>query len=496
MKLREVLGKYSKDEVYDLYMAICYSNKGYEKITKGKMIEEIIKQFQAENYLYNLCTKRELDCLKKIKNRQIRLNNIAKYEWEIRELNKKLILSGIIIFEEQEQNVKVALDYYQKNSDKVHDQLATFIIGFVKTNANMVVNAVDSMVRQLFNITTPDDAYFGHPLIHFYCGFYMKCLPSFNRDVEMIYYRDYDPFLEEIDDLRQEMGIAGNLEFDPQDYLDIFYYGFPINKPSVKKMYDEIIKLQKHDIIFGFIDMARVFNDNDILCYDLLDEKQIKLIEDALLDMPCAVMNGFTPKNYELEKVKEEEYNKKFLIVPQNNAKLCKRAADEFYKLYLALLDYVNNKYKINPKIKKIYKQEELNVNELIPIDAYLWKNKDKIIDEFVNINLNHFTEEELNKVKEFKKSRTDKYVIVGFDREYTMFLTEGIIYMVKGIRDDLDDILNPLNIPIIVNTTLLMFNGKIIYNSFFTMENIQMGNDFKLAVIKEMDKAIKYYHL
>ena len=27
MKLREVLGKYSKDEVYDLYMAICYSNK-------------------------------------------------------------------------------------------------------------------------------------------------------------------------------------------------------------------------------------------------------------------------------------------------------------------------------------------------------------------------------------------------------------------------------------------------------------------------------------
>ena len=67
---------------------------------------------------------------------------------------------------------------------------------------------------------------------------------------------------------------------------------------------------------------------------------------------------------------------------------------------------------------------------------------------------------------------------------------------MVKGIRDDLDDILNPLNIPIIVNTTLLMFNGKIIYNSFFTMENIQMGNDFKLAVIKEMDKALKYYHL
>ena len=292
------------------------------------------------------------------------------------------------------------------------------------------------------------------------------------------------------------MGIAGNLEFDPQDYLDIFYYGFPINKPSVKKMYDEIIKLQKHDIIFDFIDMARVFNNNDMLCYDLLDEKQIKLVEDALLDMPCAIYNGYTPKDYEKEKNKEVLLNTKLTIIPQNNANLPRKAADLYYKLYFAILEFVNNKHQIVPELKKIYKQEGLNVNDLFPIDDYLWENKDTIIDEFIKINPNKFNEEELEIINEFKKSVTGMFFVVGFEREYTMFLKDGKIYMVKGIRDNIDNVLLSRKFPIIVNTTLLMFKGNIIYNSFFKQTTIGFGNDVKEMALKDMAKALKYYHI
>ena len=87
-------------------------------------------------------------------------------------------------------------------------------------------------------------------------------------------------------------------------------------------------------------------------------------------------------------------------------------------------------------------------------------------------------------------------FFVVGYEREYTLFLKDGKIFMVKGIRDDIDNILIPNNLPIIVNTTLLMFKGNIIYNSFFKQNQIAFGNNVKEMVLKEMNKAIKYYHM
>ena len=55
-----------KELVYSYYIRIVDEIKPYEKITIKNMIEEVLKQYSYENFLYYLCTSKELDFLKKI----------------------------------------------------------------------------------------------------------------------------------------------------------------------------------------------------------------------------------------------------------------------------------------------------------------------------------------------------------------------------------------------------------------------------------------------
>lgn len=215
--------------------------------------------------------------------------------------------------------------------------------------------------------------------------------------------------------------MAGTIPFDIRDDIDIFYYDFPIRKKVVKKMYDEVNKRLDRGFLFKIIDQARVLN-NRIGLDVFMDDELLEIVFEALDEFPCAAMNGFTPNEYNKQLYEELDLDKEFIYIPQNNAHLCKSSADQYYKLYFALLDYINQKYKMYPKIKKIYKQDDLDVNKLNDIDKYLWEHKE-IIDDFIKDNDYKFDDEELSEIKEFKNVITSNcFIIVGFDREHTKY--------------------------------------------------------------------------
>lgn len=115
MKLKDEFKSLPKDIVYDIYLSLVYSPKDYDKITKVKMLDEIIRQYDNNSYLYDICTEKELKFLKYIKNKKVNADDIQKYDWEINELNKKCIFSNITydVYEEQINNVKSSLEYYK-----------------------------------------------------------------------------------------------------------------------------------------------------------------------------------------------------------------------------------------------------------------------------------------------------------------------------------------------------------------------------------------------
>lgn len=502
MKLKDEFIKLPKEMVYEMYVSLVYEALGYDDITRGKMLDEIVNEYKQEGYLYSICTEKELLFLKFLENHKITKKELETYSWEIRELNKKGIFSRVTfeIFEEQKENVASALSFYDTHKEEKMrmDKLVTFMVSVVRVQAKILVKAFLSIISSVTHMEEKSiDAFMGNPLFHFYCGFLEDYYETLASHQEVLFYRNYFDILDDLDQARQVYGIAGNIEFQLDDYFDSFYYGFPIRKPSVEKMVAEVNKRLDKDFVFQMIDEARVLNERHGLSY-LVDTKLLSIIDDALDETPCSAMNGFTPKDYEHELEKESELSIHFPMVPQNNAHLSKNAADLYYKLYFGLLEFTNSTYNVNHEIKKIYKQEGLNVQLLRPIDDYLWKHKEAI-DLFIEKNPFHFSKEELEMVGGFKSAiSSSQFVVVGFEREYTQILEveSGKLYMVKGVRADLDKILNPGDLPKIIKTTLLMFHGNIIFNGFLAPAEIVFGNDFREMVLKEYQTAMKYYHL
>ncbi len=186
-----------------------------------------------------------------------------------------------------------------------------------------------------------------------------------------------------------------------------------------------------------------------------------------------------------------------FSRVKQNDAHLPRRGADQFYKLYLSLIDYVNQKYEINLDVGKIEKQEETNPELIKDIDDYLWEHKN-VIDEYIKDNPLNLKQDELDIVANFKSALTsDEFILVGFDRDYTRILSnDGMIYMVKGIRDNIDKMIKNREIPVHIKTTLLMFKGRIIHNSFMYYRDIDYSSDLRNEIAFLCDKAKECYEL
>lgn len=500
MKLKDEYGNLPKEMLYETYLKIVYNPKAYDNITRSKMIEEIIKEYEQENYLFHMCTIKELDFLKNINKNRLSGKDMGKYDWEIRLLNEKCIFSRVTfeVFEEQKQNVEKALTTYSQKNKNGFEDVIIFMIGMVKRNGIGLTKALNSMLESMYDINEKEiNNLMGSPLFHFYCEFSYDYFEFTKTEEEFVSYRDYYDILDDIAEQRKIYGMAGPIEFDIRDIIDTFYYRFPIRKEKVKKMYDEISKRIDKEFMFKIIDEASVLNNRTGL--DLFVNKDIKLLEiiyDALDEIPSAAMNGFTPNEYK-KQTEEFDLDREFTYIPQNNAHLCKNAADHYYKLYFALLDYINKKYKIHSEIERIYKQEGLDVNKLSDIDKYLWEHKE-VIDDFIKDNNYRFTKEELEEISEFKNAITsDYFVIVGFEREYTKILSDdGKLYMVKGIRVNFDKIINPKELPKIVSTTLLMFKGDIIFKSFFGNIDIGFGNDIKKDIVNKMKSAIVHYHL
>lgn len=497
--MEEEFKRMSKDAVYDLYTRIVIDYKEYDKITKSKMLDEILDYYNKDDFLLLICTKRELDFLNNVSKKKIKEKDRSKYQWEIYTLIKKgIISSDFEIFEAQKDNVKRALNFYKTGKYTIYE-LITFMIGFLRANVMIEIEEFKYVLKVLYNVAEEHvSVLLGNPLFNYYCGAAYKCDRSKGGKTEIVYYRDFFDILDIVGYNKSQFGEDNvTLQVKGDDYVDIFYYGFPINRAKVKKMYDMICDDEYGCIILGKIEEALALNDREKLPF-FIKEEYLDVVEEALDDCPSASLCGRSVNEMKTTKRASIKSDTRFPRIPQNNAHLSKKAMELYYKLYFGLLEYTNEKYNINPNVKKICSRIDLDMDELFPIDEYLWAHKDEVIDDFIEKNPDDFSEEHLKMVENFKSAITETFAVVGFEREYTQLLSiDGKLYMVKGINSDLDKVFDAANIPEVVKTTLIMFDGKILVNGYFETYGEQDNRaKFIEAVYRDKEEAIKYYHL
>lgn len=555
MKMLEEVKHLRKEFVYEQYTRIVPDFKDYEKITKTKMIEAIYKIYSDYNNIVNICTTRELKYLKKVLNGKINkkinipedfnlqnatedeLNEILKQRekikqqekktaWERKNLYDKFLIrfdyenDKEIIPEEIIDLVKQALKQVDWKEKETIDELNEIIVSYVKIQGSTLIVPLIQFVSAITDLEeeTVNHHIFTNKLISYYLFIMKNDSDDYTKNIPMVVYQDYLEYYDELKKQRKKYGMAAPKKIDIDSFKTIFYNDLDINNSKIKKfiqVLEKEIQGYQFDNIIQSIRICALLNENREpiknyikscferfpFYYSKVDfsmiEKLITLMDEAMDEMPSGALNGLTPNEAKELKLEEASFKKKKIekYQKQQNACLGEKESKLFYKLYFALLEFTNQKYKINPNYK-IYKQHGINPQEITDIIDMFWKNKDLIILEFCMTNPYKFTKEEIKFLEGFKKGIHDSFVLVQYERDYTLLMKNGKIYMVKGLNDNIDNIITYDKLPCFVETSLIEFNGNIVYDGIISSFPVKFGMNFIKTVEKEYKESMKYYHL
>lgn len=555
MKMLEEVKHLRKEFVYEQYTRIVPDFKDYEKITKTKMIETIYKIYSDYNNIINICTTRELKYLRKILNgktnkkinipEEFNLQNATddelieilkqrekikqqekKTAWERKNLYDKFLIrfdyenDKEIIPEEIIDPVKQALKQVDWKEKEKIDELNEILVSYVKIQGSTLIVPLIQFVSGITDLEeeTVRHHIFTDKLVKYYLFIMKNDLDDYTKNIPIVVYQDYLEYYDELKEQRKKYGMAGTRKIDIDSFKTIFYNDLDINNSKIKKFIQtlekEIQDYQFNNAIESIRICALLNEDREPIknyiksCierssyyYSQPDfsmlEKLITLMDEAMDEIPSGALNGLTPNEAKELKLKEANFNIKKIeqYQKQQNACLGEKESKLFYKLYFALLEFTNQKYKINPNYK-IYKQHGIKPQEITDIIDMFWKNKDLIILEFCIVNPYKFTKEEIKLLDRFKKGIHDCFVLVQYERDYTLLMKNGKIYMVKGLNDNIDNIITYDKLPCFVETSLIEFNENIVYDGIISSFPIKFGMNFIKTVEKEYKESMKYYHL
>ena len=164
-----------------------------------------------------------------------------------------------------------------------------------------------------------------------------------------------------------------------------------------------------------------------------------------------------------------------------------------FYKVWLGLLSYVNEKYNVEPEMGEMKSPQGLDTNKVLAIRNKLWENKE-VISEYIEKSAGTLTEREINILKSWEAYEISGiFTIIKHMKAYSVFMMHDEnpkLYGVSGITDSIDEKIPASMLPILVEAILLPFEGKIIYDSLLTPYDIMLGSDISM----EMER--KYHQL
>lgn len=181
-----------------------------------------------------------------------------------------------------------------------------------------------------------------------------------------------------------------------------------------------------------------------------------------------------------------------------DDEKTAQLSSDEcrlFYETWFGLMSFVNErKNVIKAKIKPEYPNPVTDMM-IHKVREVLWK-KPELIDEYISE-----TELPQEKIHILKLWRTNHkmgmFFILEYQPEYAVAIAsneqgEDRLYGIKGISNSVANTLQR-NLPAQIETVLLPFKGKIIYDSLLGSMPISYAEGAKAAFREMYDKAIKH---
>jgi hypothetical protein len=170
--------------------------------------------------------------------------------------------------------------------------------------------------------------------------------------------------------------------------------------------------------------------------------------------------------------------------------KLSSEEANLFYKLLFHLQYYVFiNSNEANQKIS-IKEYITFSISDKMKYRDELWSNN-KWIDNYVNENPDNLFKEELEIIESWEKRVNERFIVERILKKYAVFISDkSEVYGVIGITEDIEDIITPNEIPAFLETVLLPFKNKIIYDGLLSRYSMSFGKGIREMFKETYNKA------
>jgi len=170
--------------------------------------------------------------------------------------------------------------------------------------------------------------------------------------------------------------------------------------------------------------------------------------------------------------------------------KVSKEDANLFFKLMWGLQFYVNQQRQILPGVETAQDYAKRSIEDKAEVRDAVWENSD-LIDAYVRDNPDSLLAEELGIVQKWKRYVAGTFQIYRLLKKHAILIGDkGQVYSVLGLQNSLGEVLGGQPLPVMVQTVLLPFRGKIVYDGMLRRYDVTFGKGIRSSLHEEYMRA------
>ena len=156
-----------------------------------------------------------------------------------------------------------------------------------------------------------------------------------------------------------------------------------------------------------------------------------------------------------------------------------------FYRLWIPLLDYVNQKHRVDQSLYGMTSPKGLPIASIKKIRDKLWSDR-QLIDSYVQHNPNHLSDADLAILMGWKNAIVDSFTVLRHLKSGSIFIPMSVMdaaYIVSGIYSPWDEMLRGAPLPQVIDAVLIPFENKIICDSVIVPYRVRLVGQMRSSM-------------
>ena len=167
----------------------------------------------------------------------------------------------------------------------------------------------------------------------------------------------------------------------------------------------------------------------------------------------------------------------------ENGATLSPEESDNFFRLFIPLLQAVNYNYEICDTLEEQFRAGRPSMKDLKEVANALWEDTG-ILDEYIKtVSEQHdLSEEDRLVLESWKHPVSATFVLERHLSKGSIFINPetGRVYLVKGLTQKWNEMFPWANPPIVLEATLIPFCGCIISDGLVAPLRVSLGPGYR----------------